>query len=163
MISGRKALVRHSGFPELQDLAVDTESQACFFLRAIIEDVPQVTIAFGTENFHPAHAIAEIRFEPHILSIDGLEKAWPTRARFKLCVALEQRKVAANAVVGAFLLVVQIPAAEGGFRSLAPQNPVLLFRQPLLPLRIAQYELVLSLRALVFNRQTSDGSSLVPV
>ena len=120
--------------PKLERGRVDAVAETGGF-GAILEDMPEVCIATGAMDFRATHEEGVVLGAAHMIG-KGCVKAWPTRARLKLGVRVKEIKVAGDAVVDAFLMVVVILAAEGGFCTMLAGDTVLLRSELLLPLSI---------------------------
>src|SRR5438552_17276341 len=82
----------------------------------------------------PNHAIAGILVLHHVFFVRGSVEAWPAGARIKLCGGLEQRRPAADAVIGARIFRLPILSAEGRLGASLARDAVLLRSQFLPPL-----------------------------
>ena len=103
-------------------------------------------ITTGAEDFRPGHAVFIIGDGCDVFLGDGLEEARPAGARIELGVGREEREIAADALVGASLLIVEKGAAEGAFRALAAADFVLRRRQTGGPIGVGADNLVDELR-----------------
>src|SRR5205814_3177470 len=83
---------------ELQRFGIETVAQASRF-RSVLENVAEVRIAARTEDLRTGHAVAHVRFLPHIFLRRRLKEARPPGAGFEFRVALEQRQIAPDAKV----------------------------------------------------------------
>src|SRR5262249_49889882 len=75
-------------------------------------------------------------------TVDRLPEARPPGAGIELGLRFEERRAASRALVEALLLRRVVLAREGALRAVLPQHPVLLGRQALPPLLVAQDDLV---------------------
>ena len=103
-------------------------------------------ITTGAEDFRPGHAVFIIGDGCDVFLGDGLEETRPAGARIELGVGREEREIAADALVGAGLLIVEEGAAEGAFRAFAAADFVLRRRQTGGPIGIGTDNLVDELR-----------------
>src|SRR6266436_102717 len=79
--------------------------------RTIVENMPQMRVAFPAAHFGPAHAVARVAACFYILFRDGRPEAWPAGAGFKLGLRTEQRVPTAEAAIYAWIVkVVVLPA-----------------------------------------------------
>ncbi len=102
--------------------------------RAVGEDVAQVAVAAGAQDFDPQHPVAAIGVRRHVLVGHRLEEARPAGARVELRVRGKERQAAADARVDAVPLVVEQRAAERPLGPMRARNLELLGRQLLPPL-----------------------------
>ena len=70
------------------------------------------------------HAVRVVFMSQHMLDVEGLEEARPTRARVELVGAGEQRQSANDAAVGAVLVVVEQRAAERSLSARLLRNSI---------------------------------------
>src|SRR5262245_12305489 len=75
--------------------------------RSIVEYMTQMTVAALAADLNAVHAMAPVLKVADVGVVEGLVKAWPTRAGFELVVGLEQRQPAQPACVDAHLFIVQ--------------------------------------------------------
>src|ERR1700678_2457155 len=79
--------------------------------RPVVEDMAEMGVAAGAENFGAFHAEAIVGARGDIFRRDGPEEAGPARAGIELRARFEKRQGAADAVVDAvFVVVVEDPA-----------------------------------------------------
>ena len=89
---------------------------------AILEDMPEMRVTTGAENFRSSHPVAEVRMRGHILLCKRLEETRPPCAGIKFRVRSEQGKIAAHAGVNAGFFVVVKSSAKGALGSFAAGN-----------------------------------------
>lgn len=65
---------------KVKRFAVETETQAGFFARAIVEDVAEVSVAARAGDLYSCHAVAVVFVLGYIFLADWLKEAWPTGA-----------------------------------------------------------------------------------
>src|SRR4029077_13814890 len=111
-------------------------------LGPVVEHVAQVSLARGAAHLGARHEEAPVGVLVHGGALDGLPEARPPGAGVELRLRLEERRASPCALVDALLLRGVVLAGEGALRAVLPQHPVLLGRQALLPLLIAQDDLV---------------------
>jgi len=99
-------------------------------LRAIFENVPQVSIAGRTHYLDPCHAMRFICFRPHRVSSQRQPETWPTRARVILVLRAEERRIATNASIRAICLVVDKFSGKRSLRRRALCDLELLRTEP---------------------------------
>lgn len=102
----------------------------------IREHVAEVAAAIGAANFRADHAESRIAMFRHGVSLDWLEIAGPAATGIELGVGDEQRLIAGSAAVEAFFRAVPVGASKRALGAVFAQNPVLVRRQFLAPLRI---------------------------
>jgi len=114
---------------------VDAEAEAGG-LRAVIENVSQVSVATTAENFGANHAVSHVAFHFYIVGSDRLVIAWPARAGVKFRVGSEKGLAATDAEVGSGSFGVFIFSGKRRLGTLAPGDVVLLFGEFGLPFSI---------------------------
>src|SRR5471030_250827 len=110
---------------EVQAHRVDAVTQAGRW-RAVREYMPQVRIAGGADYFGANHAVADIADLDHRTVANRRVEARPATAGIKLGFRIEQRLVAADAVVNAVSLGAVVLAGERSFGAFEATNVVLL-------------------------------------
>jgi hypothetical protein len=93
--------------------------------------VALVAIAATAADFGTDHSVAHVPYFPDMVRVEGLKKARPSGARFKLGAGSKQRQAAQTAGVDSLLFVIEEAAAKGGFRTMIEQDPSFLGVQPL--------------------------------
>ena len=96
----------------------------------------EVGIALTAGDCCALHPQAHIVYFDDILLGNGLPKAWPSRAGFKLGLRAEDGVVAADAAVKTVVVIVPGAAGVGPLRAFAPRDLKRDWRKLLLPLRI---------------------------
>src|ERR1700691_4715815 len=91
-------------------------------LRAVIEYVPQVRIAFRARPRRPFHADAQVGNLLHVFFRDRLPEARPARSRVKLRRGTEQGVVAANAAEDTLPVLIQKLPSIGQFGVRVPRD-----------------------------------------
>ena len=108
---------------ELQRGAVEAEAQSRR-LRAVVKHMAKMRGAARAIDLDALHAVRVVFMSQHMLDVEGLEEARPTRARVELVRAGEQRQSANDAAVGAVLVVVEQRAAERSLSARLLRNPI---------------------------------------
>ena len=111
--------------------------------RTVREDVAQVRVADVTQDFRAHHAMTAVDAFGHVRRIERLEIAGPAAAGVELGVGFKQRRVAADAGIGAGFMVIPEVAGEralGGRMAghLKGQGLGVFLHQPLAPLRLVE-------------------------
>ena len=101
--------------------------------RAVVEDVAQMRVAAGADDFRPLHAVAGSVIVSIFSSATGWKKLGQPVPESNFRVRGKKRQIAANTVVNALLVVVVKHAAEGPFGPLPARDPVLFVGELLLP------------------------------
>ena len=99
------------------------------WIRAILEQMAEVSSTLRTNHFGATHAKAVIRPELDVVLIDHVVKARPSRSGLKLGVGVKERSVTDHATVHPVALMVPVLPAEGPFGALLLRNVVLLLTQ----------------------------------
>lgn len=101
---------------------------------SVIENVSQVGVAAGTQQFDTTHAVIVVRALANVCRIQFSMKTWPSTTRVELALRAEQGVVAADTVIiSGFNMVAILPAERGLCTGLAGHS-VLLGIQLILPL-----------------------------
>lgn len=66
---------------------------------AIIKDVPQMTVAFGTESLRSTHAVCQIGHVGDGFLIHGLKEARPSTRALVLCIGMKKWRITCSAFV----------------------------------------------------------------
>ena len=103
--------------------------------RAVVKDVPEMCVAPDADDFGAVHEEGVVGLLQHV-SHNGFCKTRPTRTGFKFCAGGEDRQVAADATIRAFVVLFQEQSAERRFCAFFPRHLVLLLRQLRPPLGI---------------------------
>ncbi len=98
-------------------------------LRPVFEDVTEVRIAIGADNFLPDHAMAQVTHRTYPVPGEWQPETGPAGPGVELVVGAEKLGATADALVNAIFLVIQILAAERSFRALHLRDLVLLLGQ----------------------------------
>src|SRR5215467_13315815 len=96
---------------QIQRHRVDAVAQAGR-LRAIVKDMPQVSIAAAAFHLGSQHAVTPIGFFFHRLTLRGRIEARPSAARIELRLGAKQLRAAADTFVGAGRFHVLVFAAK---------------------------------------------------
>src|SRR5579862_9322199 len=80
---------------------------------AVIEDVTEMRVAEGADDFVAAHSKTQIYFCGDVFFGDGRPEAGPAGSRVEFRIGAKERVGAADATVKAGVVVVVIGAAEG--------------------------------------------------
>jgi hypothetical protein len=97
-------------------------------LRAVFEDVTEVSAATGAGHFDAAHAVAAIFVLVDDLLIARSVEAGPAAVRVELSIGLEEFLSAGGTKVFALVLGIGVFACERTFGALFAQDAVLLGR-----------------------------------
>ena len=120
------------GLSEGQRRRIDAISQAGG-RRAIIENMPEVRIAVGTDQLGSPHAHAIVDFLPNTRFLHFAVKAGPSATGVKLTLRIEQRVIAANAVISALIKMITVFTRKRRLRTRLAGDPILLSVELLLP------------------------------
>src|SRR6187455_768627 len=109
--------------------------------RPVVEDVTEVPAAGGADDLLAHHPVAPV--EPYLdgLELGGLDEARPARAGVELRLRAEELRSTPGAAVHAGVFGIRVRPRERTLGRLLPQHGVLLGRQPLTPLLLAQLDL----------------------
>ena len=83
--------------------------------RAIVEDVAEVGVAFGAGNRGADHAESRVTDLGYVFFGDGRPEAGPSGTGVEFCGGVEERIVAADATVDAFVVKVPVFPGKGDF------------------------------------------------
>src|SRR5581483_326046 len=103
-------------------------------LRAVIEDVAEVRAAAAALDLGADHAVARVLDLGDGVLVERLPEARPAGARLELGLGREERLPAADAAVGARVVVVPVSAGEGPLGALVARDLELLLRELRAPL-----------------------------
>src|SRR4029079_7505070 len=106
---------------QLQRGRIDAVAQARW-IRPVIEDVAEMTVAFRAQNLGADHAMARVALLVDMTFSDGRRKTRPTAAGIELGVGFEQCLSAAGAGIGALALLVFVFAGERPLGRLLAQH-----------------------------------------
>ena len=101
--------------------------------RTVREHMPEVRIAFGAGHFGADHAVADVTDLDHRAVGDRRVEAGPAAARIKLGGRIEQRLIAADAVIHTLSLGLIVLTAERTLGALEAAHVVLLWIEHCLP------------------------------
>lgn len=85
------------------------------WFRAVVEDVAEVSVAFGAGNCGAGYAESRVADFGYVLGSDGRPETRPSCAGFEFRGGIEKRVVAADAAVDAFVVQVPVFSSEGDF------------------------------------------------
>src|SRR5262249_21759624 len=105
--------------------------------RAIGEHMPQVRVADVAVGLDALHAVARVGKISHDVGGERRREARPPRAAVELVGRVEQRRVAADAMIAARSEQPAHLRAEGPFGALSPRDIILLVGQGRAPFRVA--------------------------
>src|SRR4051812_45235536 len=133
-MASRSASTTHRLFflIQIKHDGVDAVAQVCR-AGAVVEDVPQVSIATCAENLCAYHPVAGINFGADIILPGRCGETRPAAARVELRVRAEQLVSASHTFISALFLRIVIFTCEGSLRSLLASDGVLLRRELLSP------------------------------
>ena len=101
---------------------------------SVIENVPQVSIAAGAQQFDAAHTVTVIRSLANVCRVKFPMKTWPATTRVELALRAEQRVVTADTVIVPGFNMVAVLSAERGLGTGLAGHTVLFGIQLILPL-----------------------------
>ena len=104
---------------------------------AIIEDVPQMSVALGAEHLDAFHEETRVRLRPNILLRNRRPETGPACSGLELLLRAKQGVSAADAPVYPYFVVVPIAVGKRKFRPLLSRDRKLLGRQNLPPLSLS--------------------------
>ena len=107
---------------------VDAVAQPCR-ARPVRKDVPEMRLALAAQHFSPFHEMAAVGFGRDIVFADRRGETGPAGARVEFVVRREQFLSAADAGIGARLMIIAIFAGKGPLGALFPGDLILLVRQ----------------------------------
>jgi hypothetical protein len=128
-------------FLKVQGCRIDA-IPATVWLRAIIEEVAEMSPAFFAKNFRAAHPEARVRPRLDRVARCRVDETRPSLASIEFLVRFEKESPTTRARIHAFLVIIKIFSREGSLGFFLSQHGVLFIGQPFFPFLVGKVHFI---------------------